>query len=114
LIYIENQEFIDSHLEHAGEVVHTQAAQVKDLTVQQTSKGLEVVKTYTSDYATKAHEIIGNVRQKIPLPAAAKSPASPIKEGDFPSAPKTALPSYSAESKPAVQAPAGSEPIATS
>src|SRR5271156_2389034 len=103
LLYIKNKEFIDEHITHAHEVVSTQAAQVRDLTAEHTSKGLESVKAYTGDYAAKASELVGSARQKISLPAATKS--EPVRATDFPTAPSSDLPS-------ADSATAEGEPIA--
>ncbi|KIW80787.1 hypothetical protein Z517_07404 [Fonsecaea pedrosoi CBS 271.37] len=92
LIYIENKEFIDSQLEHAGNVIGQQTTQIRDLTAQHTSKGLDTMKQYTGTYAAKAQEMVGGARQRIPSPTTGKAP---VKEGDFPSAPKTDLPDTS-------------------
>ncbi|KIW66277.1 hypothetical protein, variant [Phialophora macrospora] len=89
LIYLENKEFIDAQLEHAGHVIGQQTSQIKDLTAQHTSKGLESMKQYTGTAAAKAQDFVGTARQKIPSPTIGKAP---IKENDFPSAPKTDLP----------------------
>ena len=88
LIYIENKEVIDAQLDHAGKIIGQQTNQLKDLTAQHTSKGLDTVKQYTGAYTAKAQDLVGNIgasRQKIP-------PQSPVKEESFPSAPKTELP----------------------
>ncbi|KAJ9637034.1 hypothetical protein, variant [Exophiala oligosperma] len=97
LIYVENKEVIDAQLEYAGEVIGQQTNQIKDLTAQHTSRGFETVKQYTGTATAKAQEAIGSARQRIPSPTTAKSS---IKEGDFPSAPKTELPSTSVDYKP--------------
>ncbi|EXJ90232.1 hypothetical protein A1O1_03331 [Capronia coronata CBS 617.96] len=85
LVYLENKELIDSQLQHAGHIINQQTSQIKDLTAQQTSKGLESVKQYTGTYAAKAQEVVGSARQKIPSPTATKS----VNEADFPAAPKS-------------------------
>jgi len=94
LVYLENQELIDSHLEHAGNLIGEQTSQIKDLTAQHTSKGLESVKQYTGTYAAKAQEMVGGTRQKIPSPTTG---LAPVNETDFPNAPKTDLPASSAQ-----------------
>ncbi|KIX03523.1 uncharacterized protein Z518_07076 [Rhinocladiella mackenziei CBS 650.93] len=104
LIYIENQELIDSQLEHAGNIISQQTNQIKELTAQHTSKGLESMKQYTGTYAAKAQEMVGSARQKIPSPTTSKAP---VKEADFPPAPKTDLPTSSVE-----EPKSGSEPVA--
>jgi hypothetical protein len=72
---------IDSNLEHAGNVVSQQTAQVRDIASQHTAKGFEAVKGYTGEYANKAGEFVGQARQKIPSTAGVKS-------NDFPKAPE--------------------------
>lgn len=94
LVYIENKELIDSRLEHAGNVIGQQTSQIKDLTAQHTSKAFESIKQYTGTCATKAQEVVGSARQKIPSPTATK-PA--VKEADFPTAPKSDFPATSVE-----------------
>jgi len=88
LIYLENKEFIDGQLEHAGNVIGQQTTQIKDLTAQHTSAGLESVKQYTGTAAAKAQDLAGTARQIIPSPTTGKAP---VKENDFPTAPKTNL-----------------------
>ena len=114
LIYVQNQEFIDEHITHAHHVIKEQASQVADLTAHHTSKGMESMKAYTGDYATKASEMVGTARQKIPLPATAKT--EPVSSTDFPTAPNSDLPSAAATdtTKPITHAPAEGEPIAAS
>ncbi|KAJ9601912.1 hypothetical protein H2200_013582 [Cladophialophora chaetospira] len=97
LIYIENKELIDGQLEHAGHIIGQQTNQIKDLTAQHTSKGLESVKQYTGTAAAKAQDLVGNARQRIPSPTTGKAP---VKENDFPSAPKTDLHEPSADTLP--------------
>lgn len=92
LIYIENKELIDSQLEHLATVIGQQTSQIKDLTAEHTSKGLDTVKQYTGAYTAKAQDLVGNIgasRQKIPPPA--------VKEDAFPTAPKTDLPASTAD-----------------
>lgn len=92
LIYIQNREFIDGHLEHAGKLASQQASQVRDLASQHAGKSFETVKSYTGEYANKAGEMVGSARQKIPTPAQAVGQTkSTVKENDFPRAPKSDL-----------------------
>ncbi|KIV94844.1 hypothetical protein, variant 2 [Exophiala mesophila] len=88
LIYIENKEFVDAQLDEAAKVIGQQTSQLKDLTAQHTSKGLDTVKQYTGAYTAKAQDLVGNIgasRQKIP-------PQPAVKAESFPTAPKTELP----------------------
>jgi len=94
LIYIENKQMIDSQLEHLGHVIGQQTNQIKDLTAEHTSKGLDTVKQYTGAYTAKAQDLVGNLgasRQKIPSPA--------VKEDAFPTAPKTDFPASTSNIK---------------
>jgi len=101
LIYIENKEVIDAQLENAGNIIGHQTSQIKDLTAQHTSKGLETMKQYTGTATAKAQEMVGSARQKIPSPTTTTgSGKAPVQEGDFPSAPKTEFPATSVEHKP--------------
>jgi len=88
LIYIENKELIDGHLENAGNVIGQQTSQIRDLTAQQTSKGLDTMKQYTGTAAARAQDMVGTARQKIPSPQTGKAS---INENNFPSAPQTDL-----------------------
>lgn len=119
LIYVQNKELIDSQLEHASTVIGQQTAQVRDITAQQAGHTLESIKSYTSDYTAKAGELIGSARQQIPIPAALGGDATAtksngVKEGDFPDAPATELPSAAQHTKPVVKAPTADAPIAAS
>ncbi|KIV84283.1 hypothetical protein PV11_00072 [Exophiala sideris] len=106
LIYLENKQLIDSQLQNASNVIGHQTSQIKDLTVEHTSKGLDTVKQYTGTATAKAQELVGSAKQKIPQPATSTSTGSstgistgtgkaPVKENDFPSAPKTEFPASS-------------------
>jgi len=64
LIYVTNKEVIDQQLERAGVIINEQAAQVRDLASQQTSRAAETVKSYAEDYSHKAQELMGTARQK--------------------------------------------------
>lgn len=99
LIYMNNKELIDTHLQNASDVVNTQAAQVKDLAGHHTARASETVKAYAGDYTSKAQEYIGSGRSKSPempsKPAAANAPTKSepgmeprYSDGDFPHAPK--------------------------
>lgn len=94
LIYIENKEAIDAQLEHAGNIIGEQTHQIRELTAQHTSKGLESMKQYTGTAAAKAQDLVGSARQRIPSPTTTKAP---VQENDFPSAPKTNLPETKTE-----------------
>ena len=94
LIYTQNKELIDGHIENAHGVISAQAAQVKDLAGQHASTGFETMKAYTGAGAAKAQELVGSARQQMPSSVTQKSqPAtatgSDLKQSSFPSAPKT-------------------------
>ena len=112
LVYVLNKEIIDSNLEYAGQVVNEQAQQVRSMAGQHAGKGLESVKSYAGEYAGAASDLLGKSRQKIP------HLQNSVKQEDFPTAPKTEIPSEpaikttEAESEPLVKvAEAESEPL---
>ncbi|GAD92943.1 cell lysis protein cwl1 [Paecilomyces variotii No. 5] len=96
LIYINNRELIDAHIENAQKIAHSQANQVKDLAGQHTSHATGLVKQYAGTYSSKAQEYIGNRRSVSPevskvAPPAFKTepvPESKVQQSDFPEAPK--------------------------
>ena len=87
LVYVMNKEIIDSNLEYAGQVVNEQAQQVRSVAGQHAGKGLESMKSYAGEYAGAASDLLGKSRQKIP------PMQNSVKQEDFPTAPKTELPS---------------------
>ena len=99
LIYKNNKEFIDEHLQNASDVINTQANQVKDLAGHHTARASETVKSYAGDYSAKAQEYIGSARGRQTSPTSSKSTSNaPMKSepgsgpdyspSDFPHAPK--------------------------
>lgn len=114
---------IDAQYEHVSNIAVKQTQQIRDLTAEHTSKGLETVKAYTGEYASVASEYIGKSRQKIPGVATNGNTTTEPKTADFPQAPKTAafpqapktdLPSTAAHTEPLVTAPVDGSPIAVS
>lgn len=106
LVYVMNKEYIDAQVEHTSKVVSEQAQQVKALAGEHAGKGFETVKSYTGDYANKASELVGKSRQKIPTPRSGTQ--SGVKHEDFPTAPKSDLPTETATTDPATTQP---EPV---
>ncbi|RMZ82619.1 hypothetical protein DV738_g1697, partial [Chaetothyriales sp. CBS 135597] len=100
LIYIKNQEAIDSHVAHATKVASAQATHIRQVAGQHAGKGYQVVKGYTGEYANKAGVFVGQARQTIPLVNRNKAAAA-VKESDFPKAPAHNLPNPSQEIKAA-------------
>ncbi|RDW65710.1 uncharacterized protein DSM5745_09449 [Aspergillus mulundensis] len=96
-IYINNREVIDAQIEHARQMVGSQANQLKDLAEERTYHATGVVKQYVGDYSNKAQEYIG---RRSASPEVAKAPATGpvvkrepepeavVKTSDFPEAPK--------------------------
>lgn len=114
LVYTQNKELIDGHLEHATNVVGEQTKQLRDLTAEHTNKGLESVKQYAGDYGNIASEYIGKSRQKIPAMTNGTTSSS-VKNEDFPTAPQSDLGASSAEhNKPVLSSPGDGAPIAVS
>ena len=100
LVYVMNKEFIDAHLENTSRIVSEQAQQVKSMAGEHAGKGFEAVKSYTGDYASKASDLVGKSRQKIPAMPQPTTNQPAVKENDFPNAPKTDLPSEAAATEP--------------
>ena len=77
---MQNRELIDHQISNAHGVINAQAAQVRDLAGQHTSKAAGTMKQYAGDYSSKAQEYIGSVR--------GSSPTVGKKAQDFPAVPK--------------------------
>jgi hypothetical protein len=80
LIYINNQEFIDTQLDAANNMINDQTAQLKELAGQHTGKATESLRGYAGDYGAKAQELINQMRSK--------AIGQGITEADLPSPPK--------------------------
>lgn len=85
LVYTQNQEFIDAHINHAGNVINAQATQVRDLAAQHTNQATDTLRSYAGEYTQKAQQMINEARGK----ATNGSAGNPVKTSDFPNAPKT-------------------------
>ncbi|KAA8649681.1 uncharacterized protein ATNIH1004_002352 [Aspergillus tanneri] len=96
LVYMNNREVIDAHIEHAQGVINAQAHQLKDLAGERTAHATGIVRQYVDDYSAKAQEYIGQRRSASP--EMTKVPSTVIKKepepepaftpSDFPEAPK--------------------------
>ncbi|OQO10206.1 hypothetical protein B0A48_04563 [Cryoendolithus antarcticus] len=120
LIYIKNKDFIDSHLNNAAEIANKQTQQLRDIAAQQSNRAVEVASSTTSQYVSKAQELMGGAKKSavdggyvskdtanavpgVPVekasPLNAQTSSSPLNSqtsgSSFPSAPKTELPSLS-------------------
>jgi len=116
LIYTQNKELIDAQYENVSNIAVKQSQQIRDLTAEHTSKGLETVKAYTGEIGSVASEYIGKSRQKIPGVATNGNTTS-AKSAEFPQAPRTELPSAASHTNPVVTSPVvtvptGTEPVA--
>jgi hypothetical protein len=80
LVYLQNKELIDAHINHAGEVINSQANQVRDLAAQHTSQATETIRGYAGEYSQKAQDYIGQAR--------GRTNGATVKSQEFPSAPK--------------------------
>ena len=60
LVYIKNREAIDNGLNHAGEVIGSQASQIKNMTVEKTNNATKSVQSYAGEYSSKAQEYMGS------------------------------------------------------
>lgn len=119
LLYIQNKEFIDHHLNNAGTIVNDQTSQFRDLAAQHTSRAGEVAKSTVSQYSAKAQELIGQTKSKAAEPNA-PNPANlnPVKEepernitrDDLPSVP-TSAPNTSTQNTSGLNSFGNNEPI---
>ncbi|KAF2757734.1 hypothetical protein EJ05DRAFT_501256 [Pseudovirgaria hyperparasitica] len=100
LIYISNQELIDSQLAKGREVVGAQASQFKDLAAQHTGRASETIKNYAGEYSSKAQGIMGRATSPNPAPKKQDFPSAP-KQDPLPSAPSS-TPIEPLGAKPAV------------
>lgn len=82
LVYLQNQEFIDAQIEHAGKVVNQQAHQIRDLAAQHTGNAAKTFQNYAGEYTNIAQDKINQYRGR------SSSPEVPIKKEDFPAAPR--------------------------
>ncbi|RJE26691.1 hypothetical protein PHISCL_00922 [Aspergillus sclerotialis] len=94
LVYMNNREVIDAHIENAESIIIKQANQLKDLAEEQTSHATGLMKQYMDEYSVKAQQYV-NPRSvspemsKVPAPTQVKTETTPqIKTMDFPEAPK--------------------------
>ncbi|KAK5126018.1 hypothetical protein LTR85_011373 [Meristemomyces frigidus] len=92
--YITNKEFIDEHLQNAGNIIGQQTQQVRDLASQHTSKAMEASTNTLKTYSARASEMVGQTKQKavekgVLSPQSADKAESTVKGENFPEAPKT-------------------------
>ncbi|SPQ25238.1 8074f09c-a600-4d24-b0cb-35bf5064f60c [Thermothielavioides terrestris] len=97
LVYTTNQEFIDSQLKHAGEVLNAQTAQLRSVAQKQTKQATQVTKQYMGDYTAKAQALIKGATHHHEQ---APKKTTPLKASDFPAAPKEE-PKKPADAEPA-------------
>jgi hypothetical protein len=58
LIYQSNKELIDAQLQHAGEIVSAQTAQLRTAAQKSTEQATQVTKQYVGDYSAKAQSLL--------------------------------------------------------
>ena len=116
LIYINNRELIDHHVNNASTVINDQATQVRDLAGQHAGRAAEATKSTVNQYTVKAQEMMGQAKSKAasqdaPNPAnlnpVKNEPERSINRADFPTAPNTE-PHHDAIGQTEPVAPAGS------
>lgn len=76
LIYVQNQEMIDSQVENVTHIVETQAHQLRDVTVQHTNQAMSTAKAYADEYTQKAQEYMGRRTSTVPTSNQATSSTS--------------------------------------
>jgi hypothetical protein len=85
LIYTSNQELIDNQIKHASDIVNAQTAQVRSVASKHTAQVAGITKQYMGDYSAKAQQMLRG---------------HPVKESDFPAAPKGDVKHEEAEQEP--------------
>ncbi|GAB7337939.1 hypothetical protein MBLNU457_4322t1 [Dothideomycetes sp. NU457] len=104
LIYLQNKEFIDHHLNNASNVINEQTSQFRDLAAQQASHATEVTKSTVGQLSAKAQELMGQAQDRaaqpdVPNPGnlnpakdePERNASNNVSSSDFPSAPKTSF-----------------------
>jgi len=66
LIYVTNQELIDSYLKSASDVVEAQTAQVRNVAQQQVDQVATLGKQYAGDYTGKVQDMLRGSNNKAP------------------------------------------------
>ncbi|KAH0533992.1 hypothetical protein FGG08_007404 [Glutinoglossum americanum] len=106
LVYISNQEIIDSQVQKVTDVISRQTAQVKDIAGQHTARATETAKAYACDLSAKAQQYVGSARGRSASPEA-KQPAP--KPQSYPAATTPSKPKNTASKNTSPQAPVYSE-----
>ncbi|KAF4554291.1 Reticulon-like protein [Elsinoe fawcettii] len=96
LIYIQNRELIDGHLNNASTIINQQATQVRDLAAQHTGRAGEVAKSTVSQYTAQVQDLIGQAKAKTSNSTTSEPTSNGVTNGvtngvkkeDFPAAPK--------------------------
>jgi hypothetical protein len=82
LIYTSNQKLIDTHVQHATDVVNAQTLQLREAAQKQAAQASQLTKQYMGDYTAKAQEMLRSATGSV------KPAAKDLKDADFPAAPK--------------------------
>ncbi|KAI0203792.1 Reticulon-domain-containing protein [Astrocystis sublimbata] len=83
LVYTTNQELIDHYLKQSSDIVNSQTEQIKQVASKHTSQATEITKQYMGDYTQKAQQML-----HVGGSASSEPTTQPIREADFPDAPK--------------------------
>lgn len=65
LIYIKNRETIDANLNHASDVITSQASQLRQMTAEKTQNATKTVQSYAGEYSSKAQEYMGAKKAQV-------------------------------------------------
>jgi len=68
LIYLQNKEFIDHHLNNAGNVINEQTSQFRDIAAQQASHAAEMTKSTANQLSARAQELMGQAQNRAAQP----------------------------------------------
>lgn len=89
LVYIQNQELIDTHVANAQDLINKQATQVRDLAAEHTNKAMEASKSSLKEYSGKAQEMMGGAKKAAVEKGIVSPETAGVKKEDFPTAPST-------------------------
>jgi hypothetical protein len=87
LVYIQNREVIDAHLNNAQDIIGKQATQVRDLAAEHTNKAMEASRSSLKEYSGKAQEMIGGAKKAAVEKGVVSPETAGVKKEDFPNAP---------------------------
>lgn len=92
LIYKNNQELIDHHLQNASDTISAQTEQFRNVAQKQAGHISAMGKQYAGDYTGKVQELLGRGRASSPAAKAPEFPSPPTEEPQQASTPAGSVP----------------------